>query len=127
MIDDIKLNVVPGLVTEIVENENSKRIIIGSISISYRNNDEIDQFIKSSFEPLAVLLDKKLYMIYDENNLLGLATQNGRVLLLPSSVNYSYIYEGLSINESYLHDIYRLNKIGFEALAKEAVLSKVKK
>lgn len=78
--------------------------------IEFKVNSDIDRFINAVY--VENFIGQIIYKIYDESNFLGYAGK-GKVLLLKNSVNYGYIEQGLTLNQTYLHDLYRLPEYAF--------------
>lgn len=113
---DIKIELKENVITDINQiNDLSKRMVLISEDnikeeIDFKVNSDIDRFINAVYAEN--LIGQIIYKIYDESNFLGYAGK-GKVLLLKNSVNYGYIEQGLTLNQTYLHDLYRLPEYAF--------------
>lgn len=113
---DIKIELKENVITDINQvNDLTKKMTIITEDnikeeIEFKVNSDIDRFINAVY--VENFIGQIIYKIYDESNFLGYAGK-GKVLLLKNSVNYGYIEQGLTLNQTYLHDLYRLPEYAF--------------
>lgn len=113
---DIKIELKENVIIDINQvNDLTKKMTIITEDnikeeIEFKVNSDIDRFINAVY--VENFIGQIIYKIYDESNFLGYAGK-GKVLLLKNSVNYGYIEQGLTLNQTYLHDLYRLPEYAF--------------
>ena len=105
-------------------NETTKRMVLlkeetQKEEIQLKENRDMTHFLELAYK--GKTLGEIIYQIYDDKNLLGYASNNGKVILLKNTVDYGYIESGLTLNQTYLHDRYKIPEFVFVILVQQKI------